>query len=501
MSSYPGHLFVVHGRSESLVHDAAIVPVGFELAFRPYWRPLLGDSDPSAPDGWREKGWGQAGERLWLVSVGGRKYADRFDEIVRRICESVRDIKKTVPAPLGKRQLPLVAVPFVGLSGGGYGDDRGRVVRELVDRLAKLASEVQVDIALVTPDPSVYAAAQYARRDQPSPLQPDFERSAKQLGTLARTGDLALLLGAGVSIPAGLPSWHDLITMLAADIPEFQQQDVTKTHLTATDQAELIEKADKENFKRRVRSIASSRTTPSLLHALLASLGCHEVVTTNYDLLYETAVEATGHDITSVMPWDSAHGKKRWILKLHGDVKHEDKIVLTRRHMVRYDAANRPSGALLQSLLLTRHLLIVGASMTDDNVIRLAHEVQDYRDVYQEGGSGQFGSVLDTAGDRVRGRLWSDQLRWIHLPDATEANGFRALELFLDRLAMHASRNSSWLLDQRFVGLLDDPEDRARVEQAAALYALLPRTANTKWRPLVNRLEELGLREGRDRDY
>ena len=71
------------------------------------------------------------------------------------------------------------------------------------------------------------------------------------------------------------------------------------------------------------------------------------------------------------MPWNSAHGADRWILKLHGDVDHVKQIVLTRRHMVRYDAANRPSAAVLQSLLLTKRLLAVGVSMTDDNVIRL----------------------------------------------------------------------------------------------------------------------------------
>ena len=69
------------------------------------------------------------------------------------------------------------------------------------------------------------------------------------------------------------------------------------------------------------------------------------MVTTNYDLLYEKAVHGTGREIASVMPWNSAHGAERWILKLHGDIDHVKQIVPTRRHMVRYDAANRPSAA------------------------------------------------------------------------------------------------------------------------------------------------------------
>ncbi|MFW6773187.1 SIR2 family protein [Nocardioides sp. CPCC 205120] len=138
---------------------------------------------------------------------------------------------------------------------------------------------------------------------------------------------------------------------------------------------------------------------------------------------------------------------------MHGDVAHPSTIVLTRRHMVRYDAAFRPSGALLQSLLLTRNLLVVGTSMTDDNVIRLLHEVEVYRQEHHEGRSGTFGTVLDTDGDKVRAQLWKGQLEWLFMGDAApEVSGYRGVELFLDRVALHGSRDSSWALDERFAG-------------------------------------------------
>ena len=126
-------------------------------------------------------------------------------------------------------------------------------------------------------------------------------------------------------------------------------------------------------------------------------------------------MRATGRTIDSVLPWSSAHAAERWVLKLHGDIDHPEAIVLTRRHMVRYDALNRPSGALLQSLLLTRKLLFVGASMSDDNVIRLAHEVQSYRTDHQIGETKPFGTVLDVDGNDVRAQLWDGQLDWVSL--------------------------------------------------------------------------------------
>jgi NAD-dependent SIR2 family protein deacetylase len=95
-------------------------------------------------------------------------------------------------------------------------------------------------------------------------------------------GEVALLLGAGVSVPAGLDSWHGLLAKLA-DEAGLAPLDVTPGHLTATDHAELIEKSMPERFKERVAAIVKTATRPSLLHALLAGLDCREVVTTNYD--------------------------------------------------------------------------------------------------------------------------------------------------------------------------------------------------------------------------
>jgi hypothetical protein len=165
--------------------------------------------------------------------------------------------------------------------------------------------------------------------------------------------------------------------------------------------------------------------------------------------------------------------------------------------MVQYDAANRPSGAVLQSLLLTKRLLVVGTSMTDDNVIRMMHEVQAYREEHQGGRTETFGTVLDANGDHVRSRLWDDQLDWVLLPEAGPWSGRRAGELLLDRVALLASRESSWLLDRRFEGLLASEEERALAQEFRDLYDRMQPRLETKWGPLLGRMQELGVRSGR----
>lgn len=490
--SAAGHLFIVHGRIEDVTHDAAIIPVGDEFEFNPIWVPMVGRR-PNCPARWNERRWGRvvnAPSRVWAVSIGDG-FAG-YGDILRRIRAVLDRIAERQPGRsiAGGRTRALVAVPVVGIGYGGFGYERGAVLKALVGALGEAVERLPLDVALVTPEPAVYAAAQWARRQHAVPLEPRYEQAAAELGHRARRGDLALLLGAGVSVPAGLPTWHQLISQLAAEVDGLDI-DVTRGDLSATDQAELIERIDSQNFPERVARITGAAHRPSLLHTLLAGLDCREVITTNYDELYERAVRGSGRTIDSVMPWASAHGADRWILKLHGDVAHPRQIVLTRRHMVRYDAANRPSASLLQSLLLTRRLLVVGASMTDDNVIRLAHEVQAYRQHHQPGITATFGTVLDAQGDEVRGRLWDDQLEWLAFSEGDVARGSRQVEIFLDRVATHASRESSWVLDSRFEGLLPESE-WAMADAARRLLATLPQREGTKWSPLVRQLREMG---------
>lgn len=490
MTRLEGHLFVAHGLIEEVVHDAAIVPGGERLKLRS-WRRLVGDHFQRPPE-WSRLGVGRihsTPEPVWGVNVAGA--GGDYDRLLKRIATALEDIAENPDgAQIREGNLPLVAMPVIGIGEGGFSEQRGVVLRKLVDMLIAQTRQLSLDVVLITPDRAVYAAAQHARKSGSPRLPPPLEEHARHLGEQAQAGELALLLGAGVSAAAGLPGWATLISDLAQKLKVREPANVEA--LSLTDRAELIELTAADSFRQSVADMIRTHERPSLLHALLAGLDCREVVTTNYDVLYEKAVQATGRSIESVMPWASAQGADRWILKLHGDVNHHDKIVLTRRHMTSYDAANRPSAALLQSLLLTKRLLVVGVSMTDDNVIRLAYEVDAYRKEHQGGRTGTVGTVFDSSGDALRSQLWAGQFDWINLPDLGPWPGRRGVELLLDRVALHGSRDSSWLLDERFEGLLESRDDLELAKKARELYQLLPSDETSKWSPLVRMLGQFG---------
>ncbi|GAC84577.1 Hypothetical protein GP2_024_00040 [Gordonia paraffinivorans NBRC 108238] len=289
---------------------------------------------------------------------------------------------------------------------------------------------------------------------------------ARRLGGLAAQGHLALFLGAGVSMAAGLPSWGDLIKNLGERVEGGLPKDFDG--LDALDQAEFLATrlGGAQELNQAVIEIIGRSGKIALAHALLAGMACGHAVTTNYDNLYERAVEATGRARPSVLPWESVEEGRPWLLKLHGDIDRTPSIVLTRRDFVLFDAKSRPAGSLLQALLLTKHVLIIGASLSDGNVIRLAMEVDEY--LQKSEARSIRGTFVDTSGVEARQELWRDQFRWFVCEGKKLENRVRRMEMFLDAVAAYAATDAPWLLDERFDGLLDD-RDRGVVDSVRRL--------------------------------
>jgi hypothetical protein len=195
----------------------------------------------------------------------------------------------------------------------------------------------------------------------------------------------------------------------------------------------------------------------SLAHGLLAALPTLEVVTTNYDTLFEAASEAIGKSV-EVLPYQSVTGKNRWLLKLHGCISRPDQIVLTRQDYLRYDVERGALAGLVQGLLITRHMLFVGFSMSDDNFHRIADEVR--RAVGRE----PFGTCLSVAGSHLLREVWEKELDWIELGSVPHSS--RHLEILLDRLAAKTVSLADHLFDSKYEATLSHADILFRDELA-----------------------------------
>jgi hypothetical protein len=461
------HLFVVHADLVRLACDDVLLPTNADRTVSASLRELIPSEavgptsgktvEVSAPEGRVvQLGTLKDERRVWLADTAGQ--GDPDDEwIVQSVEAWLTAVGRLHDRARGGRPRRLAALPLVGTGGGGQSGRRGDLLQVLLPRLRRAAADSGIDVALVLKSASDHAAAQRVRRtvELPWPLEADLLTAADELAERARADELALFLGAGVSAAAGLPLWGELLQQLALDAGLPEQDMAGLAVLPPQDAASLLgRRLGGDAMRAKVGEIFADRPH-ALAHALLAALPVREVVTTNYDRLFESAAVGADHPV-AVMPGERPRGQQRWLLKLHGDVGNVDSVVLTREEFLEYDVGRSALAGVVQALLLTRHVLFVGLSLLDDNLVRIAHRAGQVRPA----GSGVVGTTLSLSHDPLRAELWSQALEDIPMApaDADIATAARRLEVFLDRVGAGAAEPVGYLLDPVYRGMLTPEE-------------------------------------------
>ncbi len=264
-----------------------------------------------------------------------------------------------------------------------------------------------------------------------------------------------MFAGAGVSRPVGFPSWKDLLQGLSPD-----------QKLVFTEETDYPQVAQDLNRPDLNDEVAKKLTTGkhALAHALLVDLRTPSLVTTNYDPCFENAAIVIHQDEPlRVIARQLVIGGGPWLLKLHGDVAYPKTIVLTRGQ---YDALENDLPALrgvVQTLMLTSHLLFVGFGFADDDFLAMSQAAQKVRDLAtDQPADAKAGTAIGLC--PPKGRTYAE-LDYHHLrSDHDLTAAARQLEILLDRVAWRcqiAGRGrASYLLDP---GYQQDGTDQDRV--------------------------------------
>ena len=515
-------MFVVGADLTRLSCDDVLVPTDRSARVTASWVPLLPEDAVEQPDGddacvagaWsggeRVREVPGCGERrAWLVDTVDRDSERNGDRGLRWLLDGAREAlaavaAREVGAPAHGRARRLVGLPALGTGWGGAAGQRGTLLQLLLPVLREAADEYGYDIALVLRRPSDLAAAQRVRRAEGGgwPLPPALHSLADDLGRRARAGELAVFVGAGVSAAAGLPTWERLLDELAGHAGLDDDLRAGLSGIPPQDAAALLAG---ELGREAMTAYAQERFGPgpySLAHALIAALPVREFVTTNYDPLVELAAADIGRPLR-VLPFDEEEPGAPWLLKLHGDAAHPDSIVLTREQYLEFGDHRSALAGVLQSLLLTRHVLFVGTSMLDDDLIRIAHQVRNVLHVPDAVPRRRSGTVLALREDPVRARLWERDVATVaiagadELADVPPAEAARRLEVLLDLLGCLSSRPTGYLLDPAYRGLLD-AEETALSDALADVAAALAGGSGQSWagQEVLRLLRELGHGDG-----
>ena len=490
MSPTTPHVFVAHADLMRLSCDAWLVPGGKGPGFtwrtalppRAQWRPLPADwSEPGAVRATVLADVDDGVPLPVLTDITGTNrmppawYVDGARDFLRVATAALRARRR---APLFGRTRYLLAVPLLGTAGGGGAYWSGEITELLLPLLREEAQRLEapgefgVDVVLSLIEGPAWAAAQKSRLDDATAfagLPQALIDKADSLAERARSGGLTIFMGAGVSRPAGLPSWDELLHALAIDrLPP--EQLVAFDQLSVLDRAALLQRRLPPELAlgTAVARLMQERSTRYALgQALLASLPIDEVVTTNYDALFEMASDVVGRPCARI-PGQPVRRGERFILKMHGCVTLPSSIVLTREDYLRFHENRSALAGIVQALLLTRHMLFVGFGFTDDNFHRIAHAVRQA--LRGEGAGGllakqqPFGTNLVVGGGGLLADLWSDDLDWVTMSQhaSSPAEQGRLVEIFLDRLSARAATVTTHLGDERYAGVLTDGEKLLR---------------------------------------
>jgi hypothetical protein len=293
-----------------------------------------------------------------------------------------------------------------------------------------------------------------------------------------------------------LPDWQELLSTVAGHaIEAFDQGDAPEIAQKIEREIGTVKLRKDIAKKLRVNGVAPT-------HLLLAALAVRQNVTTNYDTAYERALETNlGPKEYRVLTRQIALQPHPWVLKFHGCVKRPETIVITKKD---YEELQKDYGALqavIESLLLTSHLMFVGFSMTD---LDFTEAVEKVRKVRARADNDKLPPVATVLALHPRAVAKQDDFDIVPMLDGEDdPEAARLLEIFLDRISWeattHGTASDSYLLHPDYRDLFADDTATIQLRELLAPFVKKmgskdPVCRSRGWKHVEDLLLRLGAR-------
>lgn len=201
------------------------------------------------------------------------------------------------------------------------------------------------------------------------------------------TKPVIALVGAGLSMSLGYPSWGRLLRILRDRACEVAPDDAPRLHAIAnSDDMAVVAGEYKKVLGGRLSDVIREIFAPSTpryhqLHVDLLSLPLRLVLTTNYDLVLEEChANLFGQKPASVVMESfeqslpllnhlADHARPRTYVHIHGSVAEPETVILTKSDYDRIYVNDERVRVFLHSLFTVHTVVFLGFSMTDADVM------------------------------------------------------------------------------------------------------------------------------------
>lgn len=206
----------------------------------------------------------------------------------------------------------------------------------------------------------------------------------KRLIKLIRQEKVSLFIGAGFSIEANAPSVQKLKETILANIDDLdakQQHNDDNLADLSEFYVEEICNGSRNELVSLLKELFSFNPASMKDHEMLAKIPhFHNIFTTNYDTLLEDSYPA--EDINVIRKdKDCAYIEERKninIFKIHGDFQDADSLVITSsdyHDLLNGKKRNPQLWNVVKNEFLKKHILFIGYSLEDDNIIEIIKNI------------------------------------------------------------------------------------------------------------------------------
>ncbi len=215
------------------------------------------------------------------------------------------------------------------------------------------------------------------------------EEAKPRLREAYRQRQLLPFLGSGFSAPLGLPQWGELMGWMGTPLgfdPALFELNGTAPQLAGYYELEnengLVPFVEKMRLQFHAPEANALRRS-SAQHAALARLTLRRIYTTNFEHHIEEALRDGGKKVDVLVRVEDymrpTDPEACQVVKFHGDLAHEDTVVLTERQFFDRLSLEAAPDQYLRADLLGNVFLFLGYSFSDHNIRNIWYRMERLR--------------------------------------------------------------------------------------------------------------------------